>query len=298
MASLRDSRGSTCRRSMSLAVLAAALVASGAACTEPPGESCTSVASPLSVCPAGAVARGIDVSVYQGAVDWSAVASSGIAFAFARVSDGVGSPDSSFAANWAGMHAAGLTRGAYQFFRAGEDPAAQAALVLSALSESGGIGVGDLPVVMDVETSDGESNEDVRAHMATWLGAIAAGTGKMPVLYTNAATAATIGSAFGAYPLWVAAWDTSCPSVPTGWSNWALWQYADTGSVAGIEGAVDLDAFNGTGSQLLAFTDGAPPDAGGEEVGTTTVGGDGGAGMAMGGGAVVDFRDDSTGCAR
>ena len=60
-------------------------------------------------CPAGATVPGIDVSIYQHSVNWSAVKASGIAFGIARVSDGTGSLDSTFAPNWAGMKAAVAT---------------------------------------------------------------------------------------------------------------------------------------------------------------------------------------------
>ena len=70
--------------------------------------------------------EGIDVSAYQGAIDWRAVARAGKKFAFIRVSDGAAYTDPRFASNWAGARAAGLTRGAYQFFRPTESPLAQA----------------------------------------------------------------------------------------------------------------------------------------------------------------------------
>jgi lysozyme len=193
------------------------------------------------------------------------------------------------------MHAAGLSRGAYQFFRASEDPLAQADLVLSSLRDAGGLGAGDLPVVMDVETSDGQSNDDVRARMASWLDAVAEGSGKKPMVYTNAATSSAIGTGFGQYPLWVAAWESTCPSLPAGWSSWVIWQYAATGTVAGIAGAVDLDELDGTLGDLAALGRGPLADAADTDAETTdAMGGDAapndapvirppGAGTAMGG---------------
>src|ERR671939_326401 len=70
-------------------------------------------------------ARGIDVSEYQGAIDWGRVRASGISFAIARVSDGVHHPDRDFARNWHGMKAHGLVRGVYQFFRPDQSAIAQ-----------------------------------------------------------------------------------------------------------------------------------------------------------------------------
>jgi lysozyme len=78
--------------------------------------------------PTGAV-PGIDVSHYQGSVDWATVAGGGERFGFAKASEGVsgtGSSDPYFADNWSGMRAAGILRGAYHFYHPKDDPTAQA----------------------------------------------------------------------------------------------------------------------------------------------------------------------------
>src|SRR5262245_1766628 len=69
----------------------------------------------LIVCPAGATVKGVDVSVYQGNINWAMAKAAGIAFAIARVSDGM-FMDTKFDQNWSGMKANGIVRGAYQFF--------------------------------------------------------------------------------------------------------------------------------------------------------------------------------------
>ena len=178
----------------------------------------------------------------------------GIAFAFARISDGTAFTDADFATNWAAMGRAGLVRGGYQFFRASQDPSAQAGLVMAALADAGGLQSGDLPVVMDIETADGQSSPAVQARMNVWLQAVASGTGRSPIVYTNEGTSPVIGSGFGSYALWVANWGASCPTLPAGWSSWRFWQYSATGTLEGITGAVDLDEFDGTLSELLVFS--------------------------------------------
>ena len=67
------------------------------------------------VCASGAKTMGIDVSYYQGTIDWTRVAAAGVKFAFIRLSDGTGSKDSKFATNWPKAKAAGSIRGAYQY---------------------------------------------------------------------------------------------------------------------------------------------------------------------------------------
>lgn len=229
-------------------------------CSPRPEKACARAASALTVCPAGAVVQGIDVSSYQGAVSWPQARASGITFAFARVSDGATVPDAQFAGHWRAMKSAGVIRGAYQFFRASEDPTAQAGVALSMLAGAGGREPGDLPLVMDIETADGESDATVRARMATWIDAVARGTGAPPLVYTNAATSTVIGAAFAGDPLWVAGWDTTCPTMPGGWTAWKFWQYSSTGSVAGVPAAVDLDEYNGTLADLLSFAGGPQRD--------------------------------------
>ncbi|NJK52148.1 MAG: hypothetical protein HC936_03745 [Leptolyngbyaceae cyanobacterium SU_3_3] len=62
------------------------------------------------------VLEGIDVSVYQGNIDWATVASQGIYYGFAKATEGASTTDPAFAKNWAGMKSVGLVRGAYHFF--------------------------------------------------------------------------------------------------------------------------------------------------------------------------------------
>ena len=69
--------------------------------------------------------QGVDISHFNGAIDWGAVKRSGRAFAVAAIGDGL-YQDPTFAGHWSAIRAAGLVRGAYQYFRAAVDPAAQA----------------------------------------------------------------------------------------------------------------------------------------------------------------------------
>ncbi|MCA9680112.1 MAG: hypothetical protein KC464_34085, partial [Myxococcales bacterium] len=226
-----------------------------AACADDPAPSPPEVATvdqAATVCAAGATVAGIDVSYYQGTIDWTAVAGDGIDFAFIRVSDGLTYFDSKFDANWAGARAAGVMRGVYQFFRPGQDPIAQADLLLEHM---GTLGPDDLPPVIDVEATDGLAAADVAAGVAAWVAHIEAAIGRPPIIYSgkyfwndNVRTDALAG-----YPLWVAQYGPTCPDLPTVWSDWALWQTGSTGRVAGISGNVDTDLFNGDLAALQAF---------------------------------------------
>lgn len=191
--------------------------------------------------------RGIDVSSYQGEVDWRQVRAAGVVFAFARFSDGLEVIDERFAENFAGMKRAGVYRGAYQVFRASADPLAQADLFLQALRRAGRP---DLPLVADVETDDGMEPEEVQAHLALWLRRIESRTRRRPIVYTSPSMSEVLGTALGTYHLWIAHYEVDCPRVPGGWQAWRFWQHSSSGVVPGISGPVDLDAFAGTKVEL------------------------------------------------
>lgn len=199
---------------------------------------------------------GIDVSHYQGQVNWSKVQAAGVAFAFAKATEGVNYTDATFATNWAGIKNAGLLRGAYHFFRASQDAIAQAQAFLQAVP----LQPGDLPPVLDVETTDNVSNGALQAGVQTWLNTVAGQTGVVPILYASPGFwNAHINSSFGQYPLWVAQYGVQTPRMPNGWTDWKFWQYSQSGNVDGVTGAVDLDYFQGSTGDLAAFVGGVPP---------------------------------------
>jgi len=248
----------------SAGLLFAVLTAAGflGACGGAPGgdEPAGSTASAVTSCAGSSTLEGLDVSDYDGTVNWTAVKGSGRAFAIARISDGTANPDTTFAANWTAMKAAGLIRGSYQFFRASADPTAQAKMVVAAV---GTLGAGDLAPVADVELMDGESGATLVANLATWISVVTAGTGRTPIIYASPGFWNVLPDTdqFANEVLWVADWGTSCPTLDTPWTGWSLWQYSDTGSVPGVSDAADVDRFNGTLAQLQALASGAAPVA-------------------------------------
>ena len=200
--------------------------------------------------------RGIDVSYYQGTIDWPAVAATDIRFAVVRLSDGVGTRDSQFVRNWQESSRAGLIRGFYQYFRASAGGAAQAQLAVERLAEAGGFQSSDLPPVLDIETLDGRTAAQVAAEATIWVAAMREATGKEPIIYTGAYFWDDNGlpDSLNTQPLWTANYTTNpCPWTSDSWGNWTLWQYSDTGTVSGIAGPVDLDYFAGTLDDLQRF---------------------------------------------
>jgi lysozyme len=211
-------------------------------------------------CPRRERVRGVDVSYYQPNVDWRAARAAGVQFAFARVADGARFVDPAFGDHWAGMKAAGVLRGSYQFFRPAQDPAAQAAVFLAEIQARGGLGRGDLPPALDIEVTDDVPAATLRARAKVWLARVEAATGRTPIIYTSPGFWADLegDEAFSRYTLWLAHWQTACPTLPGSWDRWRFWQDATDRTVAGIDAPVDTDWFDGTRAELEAFAGGAP----------------------------------------
>lgn len=222
--------------------------------------------------------EGIDVSEYQGAVDWTMVHNSGREFGIARIADG-NHIDVRFAANWAGMRTAGMVRGAYYFFRPTEDVPTQAQHVANAV---GVLGDGDLPVTIDVEcmcpfSTPGHTcalggagcatAPQAAAALMQMVDLVHASTGKLPMIYSSARVwdGASYYQSMAHEPasaLWVPGYITGCVAVPMDWTDWQFWQYSDgvcsgcvQGIVPGVSSGADCDrnVWNGTLAQLRAF---------------------------------------------
>lgn len=207
----------------------------------------------LTVCADGPTVDGIDVSKWQGTIDWTKVAASGIRFAFVRVSDGLTFQDGTFAQNWAGARGAGVIRGAYQYFRPGEDAVAQARLLIATM---GPLQAGDLPPAIDIEDTDGETTSTLVAKIHQWVDTVEAELGVVPIVYTGKYFWNDyVGSGeFVDYPLWIPQYGPTCPDLPSPWTRWSFFQTSASGRVPGIQGAVDTNLFNGSLDDLVRFT--------------------------------------------
>lgn len=238
---------------------ALAVVASAGCVAGPEGPSDGLGEKELAVtyCAPGETIEGIDVSKWQGEIDWDAVAGDGIRFAFIRATHGTDILDEWFDTNWRRAREVGIARGAYQFFEGGQDPVEQADVFLSMVPA---LEPGDLPPVIDVESPDGNPGAaEYQDNVRVWLDRVEAALGVPPIIYTGKyywddALAGT--DEFSDHPLWDAWWSNGCPDTPRGWESWTFWQYSSTGRVAGIGGDVDRDRFDGTMDDLLALAAG------------------------------------------
>jgi GH25 family lysozyme M1 (1,4-beta-N-acetylmuramidase) len=202
-----------------------------------------------------AFADGIDVSHWQGSINWPKVKAAGMQFAFMKATESTTYTDTAFATNWAGAASVGMYRGAYHFARPKVGTgAAQADYFVSRVGSFQGAGT--LPPVLDLEATGGLGVTALRTWTQAWLTRVEQVTGRIPIIYVSPAFWESYlgnSTAFTRYPLWIAHYGVSAPRVPGGWPTWTFWQRTSSGSVSGISGNVDMNSFNGTSAQLAAL---------------------------------------------
>ena len=198
--------------------------------------------------PAKYPVRGIDVSRHQGVIDWPAVAADNVRFAYLKASEGGDMVDTTFAANLAAARAAGVAVGAYHFFTFCRPGADQAANFLATVSHATPM----LPPVVDIEYSGNCSARPTVEAMAreldAFIGPVEAALGRPVMLYVMGETLEAYRDAIPQRDRWVR-WLAMEP-----WdAGWAFWQYHDRGTVAGIDGDVDLNVYSGDAAGLAAL---------------------------------------------
>lgn len=209
------------------------------------------------VCATSGTTMGVDVSYYQGTIDWAKAKAAGVRFAFLRVSDGTTFQDPKFVQNWTNTKANGVIRGAYQFFRPSQSVNAQADIMINAI---GTYRPGDLPPVIDVEADGGLAPATVAARVRQWVDRVKTAVGVAPIVYTGLYFwRDEVGgpTSFANNALWIAQYTTMCPNLPAPWQKWTFWQHTDSGKVNGIAGNVDMNKFNGDVTKLIAFANGS-----------------------------------------
>ena len=211
-----------------------------------------------------ATVAGIDVSYWNAGIDWPKVRAAGQRFVLIKASEGDVYLDPTFDDNWRGAKAAGLLRGAYHFFRANGDAKKQANRFIDYVKSMSDDG--ELPPVLDLETSDGQSRDKIISRAKTWLDLVEAAFHRKPMIYSGQYFLQDCFSEPGGgppvwakeYPLWLAQYPSQYtpgmqPYLPRGWFKWSFWQYSEKGRVNGINAHVDLNIFNGSLEDLYKF---------------------------------------------
>ncbi|WP_199610620.1 glycoside hydrolase family 25 protein [Flocculibacter collagenilyticus] len=194
--------------------------------------------------------KGIDVSHYQGKVDWHKVASTGVHFAFVKATQGIHTIDKQYHHNWHQTKKAGIKRGVYHYFDPSLDAQQQAKHFLSTTQHD----FGELPPVIDIEAFENVSAKQVIDELKLFLSHVSETTMCKPIIYTSPGFWSQLNDhEFGEYALWLAEYSVK-PRIPDGWSSWLFWQYSSKGKVHGINSPVDLSYFSSSTQALEALS--------------------------------------------
>jgi len=189
---------------------------------------------------------GIDVSHWDGTVDWSAVrGAESIQLVAAKATEGMGDRDPQFAANWAGMRAAGFRVRIAYHFATGDPPEEQAAWFAATIADAGGPLLAGEGVMVDIEPSPPLVGELPVAYLAELLAAIESSTGRTPLRYMGEYYPGAGDPALDRFPLWLPDY-TMNGARPTTLLAYAIWQWGggeDGAFVPGIgAGSTHVDS--------------------------------------------------------
>jgi GH25 family lysozyme M1 (1,4-beta-N-acetylmuramidase) len=226
---------------------------------KPPRQPTTSL--PPRLAQLAGTLEGIDVSHWQGTINWPMVAAAGKKFVIMKATEATGFVDWMYATNHAGARAAGIATTAYHFANPGATPG-DAVAEANHFVDVAALTDGDLIPALDLEQSGGLSATGLRNWVASWLAQVTLRLGVKPMIYVSPAFwvrylgDTTYFADAGYQILWIAHWGVSSPTVPAqnwGGRGWTFWQYSNCGSVPGISGCVDLDRYNGTDLEAVTY---------------------------------------------
>ncbi len=229
------------------------------------GLAARSIAPAVSPAVAGTL-KGLDVSGYQGNVDWSSVAAAGASFAYVKATESNNYVSGYFGQQYNGSAGAGLIRGAYHFARPNVSSGTNQA---DYFVDHGGGWTADgktLPGALDIEygpsgsTCYGLSQQAMVAWITAFNTEYLARTGRYPAIYSTTDWWRTCTGGYSGFAttnaLWIANYTGTYSPLPDGWSSYTVWQTADSGTFPG-----DQDVFNGGLDDLKTFALGSytPP---------------------------------------
>lgn len=217
---------------------------------------------------------GLDVSSWQGSVNWSSVKANGARFAYVKATEGTSYVNSQFGPQYTGASSVGLLRGAYHFGR--PDVSGGAAQAQFFVSNGGGWSPDGItmPPVLDIEDNPyaglNRCYGKTPAQMATWVRdftqTVYRLTNKQAMIYTSyyfwRDCLGNTSEFSQTNPLWLASYYTNAPAVPGGWPTYTVWQYAnayaDASQTVKATFPGDQNVFNGSSDLLRKLA--ATPD--------------------------------------
>lgn len=208
-----------------------------------------------SVCmPDGYSIHGIDISHYQGNIDWQLLVANNageypIRFVFMKATEGGDLSDENFSQNFEMARQYGFIRGAYHFFTTKTDALKQADFFIRKVK----LIPGDLPPVLDVEVVGDKSKKELKESVKQWLLRVEQHYGVKPIIYASHKFKNKYlnDSLFNTYPYWIAHYYVDSVRYE---GRWDFWQHADIGQIPGIKEPVDLNVYNGSLQELRGLT--------------------------------------------
>jgi lysozyme len=193
--------------------------------------------------------HGIDVSKWNGDIDWFQVRQSGVSFVFMKATEGKDSLDNKFEQNWRGAAAAGLPFAPYHFYYFCSTADEQADWFIRNVPKQ----AMKLPPVLDVEWNGASKTCKYRPSKLTavyelqkFLDRLEAHYGKRPIIYTAVDFHRDIlVGEFKNYHFWLRS-TAKHPMHVYEDRRWAFWQYTSTGRIPGISGDTDINVFAGS----------------------------------------------------
>jgi GH25 family lysozyme M1 (1,4-beta-N-acetylmuramidase) len=205
--------------------------------------------------------RGMDVSSWQGNVNWSSAYANGARFAYVKATEGTSYTNPYFAQQYNGSYNVGMIRGAYHF--ALPDRSSGTTQADYFVNHGGGWSADGktLPPALDIEynpygaTCYGLSQSSMVSWIRAFSNEVHSRTSRYPVIYTTTdwwTTCTGNNSSFASTnPLWIARYASTVGTLPAGWTYYTFWQYASSGTFPG-----DQDYFNGAYDRLQALANG------------------------------------------
>ena len=191
--------------------------------------------------------HGIDVSRWQGDIDWPTARAAGVSFAWIKATEGGDVADPMFRAHWDGAGRAGVRRGAYHYFYFCRPAAEQARWFIRHVPRDSGA----LPHVLDMEWTPHSrtctirpDGARVRAEARVFLDMLEVHYGRRPLIYTTVDFFAdTRIDRLGGTEFWLRS-VAGHPRLKYPGAFWRIWQYTGTGIVPGVRGNVDINVFH------------------------------------------------------
>lgn len=206
--------------------------------------------------PEGYEIHGIDISRYQGQINWDRLRSNALIdgcplrFIIIKATEGSTKVDPNFADNFYQAREYGFIRGVYHFWSNKSSARSQAYFFLKKVHLENG----DLPPVLDIEHKPADKSvEDFQTDVLAWLHIVEDKYHVKPIIYTyhNFKQKYLSAPVFDDYPYWIAHYYVDKVEYK---GKWKFWQYTDTGVLPGIKGNVDLNIYNGSYYDLMQLT--------------------------------------------